>query len=163
MKMNLKTVETVKGGNNGYPSGFQTATIGFASFEEAQNYADENGMTLIRLHKRDGWQMYERLDTVWDAITPTSDWYGDDYNFLSCDDQDDVIDEAKSVVVELDTIDDMVEYLNRKKELIEELSAIDEKQWVVTRCGEYYETIDRECMEWSHDTHSYIIGAINLV
>ena len=51
-------VETTSG-INGYPKDLQYAITGFKYFDEAQEFAEENGLTLISLHKRDGVHLWE--------------------------------------------------------------------------------------------------------
>lgn len=157
----LEYITTVDRGNNGYPRGMCGAITGFDSWEQAENFANENGLHLIRLHKRDGWQMYERLDTMWEPFKPEASWYGDAYAFYTNEDLEDFYEnEVKEFLGDFDNMDDLQDFLDRRKKLYEELTVIDESQYVVTLNGDYYETIDRECMSFNEDTHLYVVGAV---
>lgn len=154
-------ITTVAGGNNGYPIGIRGAIIGFESWKQAEEFANENGLTLVSLHKCDGWQMYERGNKMWEPFKPSASWYGDDYTQFSADDYEDFYDsEVKPFLCDFDDFETLQSFVEKQKVVYEELSKIDESKLVITFFGDYYDTIDKESMEWNHDTHRYIIGAV---
>ena len=155
----LEYVTTCAKGNNGYPSNLMGAIIGFESIEDARELASKHNLDIILLHKRDGWNMYERMDYATEPIKPKADWYGDDFNFYTSDDAEDFFEnEVAPFLGEFDNFESLQDFVDMMKEVSEELDAIDDTQIVVTLQGRYHETIDKECMKWSYDTHTYVIG-----
>lgn len=158
----LEFTTTVEGGNNGYPRNMRGAIIGFDSWEQAEKFANEFGLSLVMLHKRDGWQMYERRTSVYEPLKNSAADYGDDYSQYSSDDYADFFEnDVQPFLSDFDNFDDLQDFLDKSKKVYEELSSIDENQLVITCQGEYYDTIAKESMEWSHDTHHYIIGVVD--
>lgn len=155
----LEYVTTCAKGNNGYPSNLMGAIIGLENIEEARDLARIYNLDIIYLHKRDGWNMYERIDYVTEAIRPKAEWYGDDFNFYTSKDAEDYFEnEVKPFFGEFDNFESLQDFINEQKEVAEELRNIDDTQIVITCQGRYYDTIDKECMKWSYDTHTFVIG-----
>lgn len=55
----LDVVETTTG-RNGYPQNIKQAIIGFDNWKYAESTAERYGLRITTLHKRDGWQLWER-------------------------------------------------------------------------------------------------------
>jgi hypothetical protein len=135
------------------------AIIGLESIEQARELARKYDLDIIHLHKRDGWNMYERMGYAIEPLQPRVGWYGDDFNFFTEDDRDDFFEnEVQSFIGNFENFESLQSYIDSQKEVYEELQTIDDTQIVVTCQGKYYETIDKECMVWSYDTHTYVIG-----
>lgn len=159
----LEFIETVRGGNNGYPSGIRGGIVGFNTFEEADDFAKEHGLSLYTFHKRDGWHMYERAGNPYGPMAITSGDYGDDYNHLGVERLEDFFEsEVRPLLDCCESLDDLKKVLEETEEVYEKLQEIDETQWVITCQGRYYETIDKEPVEWSHDTHTWVIGVAEI-
>lgn len=155
----LEYIESVTGGNNGYPSGIRGGIIGFSSFDEAKEFARKYDLDMCTFHKRDGWNLFERDGQPYEAMQITASDYGDDYNQFDSDDYEDFFEEeVRSMLDCCEDFDSLQNVLDNCKEIYEELGTIDETQLVITYCGRYYETIDKESMKWSHDSHKWIIG-----
>ena len=52
-------------------------------------------------------------------------------------------------------------FIESKREVFDEIEKSEVNQKVITYMGNYYETIDKESMYFSHDTRNYVIGLIN--
>lgn len=155
----LEYVTTCSKGNNGYPSNLMGAIIGIDNIEQARELARKHDLDIILLHKRDGWNMYERMDYATEPLKPRADWYGDDYTFYEESDREDYYEnEVKPFLSDFNDFEGLERFVNTQKNIYDELENIDETQYVVTYQGSYYETIDKECMMWSYDTHTYVIG-----
>lgn len=158
-KHGLVYVTTCSKGNNGYPKNMMGAIIGLESIEQARELASKYDLDIVQLHKRDGWCMYERMDYAIEPLKPRADWYGDDFDFFTDDERDDFYEsEVQPLIREFEDFDSLQSFIDSKKEIYDELQTIDDTQIVVTCQGKYYETIDKECMKWSYDTHTYVIG-----
>lgn len=157
---NLEVVETTSQ-RNGYPANLCRAIIGFSSFEEAQRIADENGLTLVWIDQRDGWQLWHRGDTASEPMTIKSDDFGDDYNFE--DDADNVMEMAREVIADMAshaTFDDIRSYMEEIGKITEAIEELEEDQVVVTYEGKYYDTIERHPIYFSFDGKCTQLAAI---
>ena len=155
----LEYIESVRGGNNGYPSGIEGGIIGFSSFDEAKEFANKYNLWLCTFHKKAGWQMYEREGQPYEPLKVTSSDYGDDYSHYDSEDAEVFFEEYVSPMLgEFDNFDDLQAFIDEHKIIYEELQSIDETQLVITCMGRYYETIDKESMSWSHDSNEWVIG-----
>lgn len=155
----LEYIESVSGGNNGYPSGIEGGIIGFVSFDEAKEFARKYDLWMCTFHKRDGWQMYEREGQPYEPLKVTASDYGCDYDQFDSDDYEDFFEEQVRPMMDCcENFDSLQNVIDNCKEIYEELGTIDDTQLVITCCGRYYETIDKESMEWSNDGHKWIIG-----
>lgn len=157
----LEYIETTTG-MNGYPKCIRGAIIGFATFEEAENVAKEHGLCIRTFFKRDGWQLYQRdSNTTHRPLHITASDYGDDYSQLETSDRRHFFkDEVKPFLEDMESFDDLRKFVSQKEIIFEKLENIDDGQIVITYCGAYYETIDRELMEWSNDSKTWVIGVM---
>ena len=157
----LEYVETTTG-MNGYPQHLRGAIIGFETFEEAEEVAQEHGLRITTFFKRDGWQLYQRESgTTYRALHITASDYGDDYSQLETSDSRDFFEnEVKPFLADVDSFSSLHSLLSEKEKLYDYLDGINDGQIIITRCGEYYETIDRELMSWSHDGKTWVIGVM---
>ena len=157
----LEFIETVRGGNNGYTSGIRDGIVGFATFEEAEKFAKEHDLFLCTFHKRDGWHMYERAGEPYGPISVTSNDYGDDYDHFGVERLEDFFDtEVKPMLDSCESFEDLEKVISMAREVYDELQMADESQWVITCHGRYYETVEKETVKWSHDTHTWEIGVV---
>lgn len=155
----LDVVETTTG-RNGYPQNIKQAIVGFDEWEYVVSVAERYGLRITTLHKRDGWQLWERNgDTTLEPLKPTEEWYGDNYKFYQGDDtQTFFFDEMKPFLGDIDSYEELLSFIDDKRDAIKQIERAYENEWVVLREGEHYETIGKECMSWSHDTHHYVIA-----
>ena len=154
----LDYVETTIG-TNGYPENIQDAIVGFDNWEQLEKVAEKYNLNAINLHKRDGWQLYERQGRATEPYKNNSNDYGDDYS--ECYDADAYQKQVMEDVfpyLEFSTFEDIEKWLKEKKEVYEELLTCGENEIVITNQGRFYEKINETSMEFSHDTHNYIIG-----
>lgn len=173
----LQVRETVKGGNNGYPSGFEYVITDFFDWEQIEDFVKEYGGTPIMLHKRDGWQMWERCDKVYEPMEITAEMYGDNYEIIYKDTYEDfgqfikdfvvpqfedkTTEQCKEIGIKSQSIWSSVESIKYRNAIIPEGVLIENRQqYDGTWIWEEIDTIDLVCIEWSHDTHNYMIGVM---
>lgn len=170
----LQVRETIEGGNNGYPRGFENVITGFFDWEQIEDFVKEYGGTPIMLHKRDGWQLWERCDKVYEPMEITAEMYGDNYDIIHkndyADEQQFILDFIMPRLEDVSNIIVFAEIVDRAKSIWESIDSIKFRDSetpegvVIYNDGEYgwreYDTINIECIEWSHDTHDYMIGVI---
>lgn len=156
----LKFIETTSG-NNGYPLDLMPALIGFENFDDAEEFAQEHGLQTYIFHKRDGWQLWQRSKPAYEPMTITSDDYGDDYNMVTPYELDGYYEnEVKPRLDSFDDIDSLKNFVDEQESIMDELDRCNENEAVITYCGDYYDTVKVKSIEWSHDTHHYVIGVM---
>lgn len=157
---NLQFVETTSA-RNGYPENLIPALVGFGSFEDAENFAQEHGLDTWLLHKCDGWQLWNRVHSVYEPMTISCEDYGDDYNLYTASSLENYFEyEVKPCLENFDNIEDLREFLDEQENIMRELENLNDDEAVITYGGKFYETIQLHPMEWGHDTHNYIIGVM---
>lgn len=156
----LQFIETTSG-NNGYPQDLKPALIGFNDYEEAEEFAQEHGLQTYIFHKRDGWQLWQRSKPAYEPMIISAENYGDDYNMFTHDELDDYFgNEVKPRLDDFDNMEELKKFLNNQEEIMDELDRCNENEAVITYCGDYYDTVKVKSIEWSHDTHNYVIGVM---
>lgn len=147
---------------NGYPESCKHAIIGFKCYEEAQKLAAQYNLKITSFFKREGWQLWVRSKhESFSSLTITAEDYGDNYAVYHHSDAEEFFEnEVKARLDNFNDFDSLEKFIKDKRELLEAIEAIDDSQMVIAYCGQYYETIDINPMEWSHDTKTYAIGVI---
>ena len=159
----LQLIETTAS-RTGYPERLQKAIIGFDTFEEAEELAEENGLSIEFFQKRDGWDLWYRTgSTAYEPFHRSAEDFGDDYSKFSKEDLDDFYEnEVQPMVSAFDSFDDLRSFLDKNEKIKDEIEDAEDDEIVITRCGEYYDTIKELTMAYSYDSHSYAIGLIDI-
>ena len=166
---NLDIIETTSG-MNGYPRHIRKALVGFESFEQAEEIAAETGLCMMELHRRDGWQLWERANMTCRPFDMTHAKLGGD-----CDMSMDCTEDAIECVDEMLT--DYEENKNYTEEKLEEVRAAatelkaeiqknigKDKFVMLYGCGSpfAYEVFDHYSMGYYYDTHHYCIALVDI-
>lgn len=119
------------------------------------------GVTYLDLlHLRSHFVSIHR-NTTFEPMRISAENYGDDYMaFDSSSVESFYEDEVKPLLDDINSLEDLEKFVSARKELLDEIKSIDETQLVIACHGHYYETIDKETMEWSFDSNTYVIGVI---
>lgn len=158
----LEYIETTTG-MNGYPQHLRGAIIGFETFEEAEEVAQEHGLRITTFFKRDGWKLYQReRGTTYRALHITASDYGDDYkHFTNKISESDFIEEELLPNLAATTFGDIQIITQRYEELFDKIvEAEDDELVIASTFGEYVETIKKELMSWTHDSKTWVIGVM---
>lgn len=159
---NLRFIETTDG-MNGYPSHLMPALVGFETFKDAEDFAQEHDLDTMCFHKRDGWQLWERKNVVYEPLNITAADYGYNYSFIRKDEEEDYYDNyVKPYLSDFSSVETLLRFIEVNKEIEDRLQAAQDDEVVITYCGGYWDTIKPKCMEWGFDTHNYVIGVIDL-
>ncbi len=153
----LEYIETTTG-RNGYPENIQGAIIGFETYDQAEEIAAKYGFDIELFKTRYGWQFWEQCGWQPTPLKISSEDYGDD--FRQYNDIDDVLDELKSIIPDMDSIDEIISASEDAREIIDEINDCKPSEIVITRNGRYYETVAEETMRWDHDSKVFAIGLI---
>lgn len=153
---------------NGYPSNIKAAIIGFDTFEQAEEIAEKTKLSIELFAKRDGWELWHRTgNAVYEAMRNSSEDYGGNYSHIEkMTEQEFITSEILQMLEGLEktdncTFDFLENLICEKKKLFEEVENMEEDEIVITCQGDYYETIKKESMYWSHDTKHFAIGLID--
>lgn len=158
----LQYVETTSDAN-GFPRHIEGAIIGFECFEDAEALAKEHGLTIMQLHKRDRWKFWYRKGETYEPLRITSADYGDDYSELEQMDAEEFYsEEVEPFLEDFSTLAKLKAFIEDKEELWESIENLDEGEIAILHEGRHYETIEKEMMSWSFDTHNYEIGLVAL-
>jgi hypothetical protein len=155
----LQIIETTDG-NNGYPSNLRDAVMGFEDFDEAERYAEANGLRLIELHRRDGWNLWQRGDHA-NAPFDLDTIYSRDREFDCYDDARDFFSSILEGLPyrELNDMDELEDYIRELREMYDEFAYMGDDEFLVV-LPEGYEVKPKHAMEDYYDTHHYAIAAI---
>lgn len=157
----LDVIETTSN-SDGYPENLQKALVGFETFEEAQDVAEQYGMMITTFTKEYGQQLYFRNGKqTYEPLRITAKDYGDNYKAYSSKDAKSYFEEeVKPRLCEFKNISDLQDFIDEQSTIIDELEFIGDDELVIVRNNEYYKTINREMMEWYADTKYISIGVI---
>lgn len=158
---NLEYIDTTSQAN-GYPCRLKKAVIGFESFEQAQEFADEYNLNLEVFKKRDGWAFWYRTrNKAFEPFVRTCEDYGDDYRFFESSDQFEFFEnEVRDILVNCTDFEEAKQVIENAEKVYDEICNLSDDEFVVTRCGSYYDTIKKKTMQYEYDTHHYAIGVI---
>ena len=159
----LAQVETTSEAS-GYPRGLGRAVVGFDTFEEARQVADKYGLTVVKLHKRDGWQLWyndrrELDDSDRPTLAPEDMGYSTMYQ---AGDEERVVEDLKAAITGLDDIECIVNLAQSRQDIIEELDALGDDEAIFTdhdsKTPTEWEKVNIHPTEWQYDTHHCIIA-----
>lgn len=160
-KLGLNYIETTTG-TSGYPINIKPAMVGFETFKQAKEIADEYGLAIESFEKRDGWSLWVRKnDAMYEPYKISSQDYGDNYYELDkMDEEDYYLQEVEPYLQNFDNLTDLQNFLKDRQEIFEEIENMGDEEKVIICGGVLIETIKKETLNWSHDTRNYIIGLI---
>ena len=156
----LDYVETTEG-LNGYPKNIKKVldASALSNFKEVEEIAEKYTLEIIEIHRKDGWQLWESKGWINKAFEITSEDYGDNYATLDKMTEDEFLeDEIKPYLNNFDNVEELENFVNVKKEVWEEVENMEDNETVVTNYGGYYETVNKNPLSWSHDTHNYKVA-----
>ena len=158
----LQYIETTSE-RNGYPSKIKGAIIGFDNFDQAQEIANENDLSIEVFTKKDGWQLWYRTgNSAYKEFEIDSSFYGEDYLELEAgmDEEDFFNEEIEPFILDCNNFDELDKFIENKKEIFGAIQAAAKNEVVLVHNGYYFETIKTTSMEFYHDTNHSAIGLI---
>lgn len=158
-------IVSVTESSNGYPKNVRLALIGFDNFDQAEDVANANDLTIVSLYKRDGWNIWAEQGAAWGPIKLGAEDYGEDYmSFDSSWDEDDLADDLRRAIDGIEDLDGIFTIVDFYKKIKEELDDISEDEQVISRMYDAarIEIIKKEVMSW-HDYANSSTTAIALI
>lgn len=150
-------IVSVTEASNGYPQNVQLALIGFDNFDQAEDVANANDLTIISLYKRDGWNLWAEQGAACGPIELGAEDYGDDYvSFNSSLSEEDLADDLRGAIDGIEELDDIFTIVDFYKKIKEQLDDISEAEQVIARMcdADSIEVIKKETMSWHDDANS---------
>lgn len=158
----LQVVDTTAS-RTGYPEALQKAIIGFDTFEQAEELAKENGLSIEAFKQHDGWDLWYRTGCqMGEAFLRSAEDFGDDYRGYTKEDLEGFyLNEVQPMVSDFEDFDSLRCFLDKMEKINDEIEDAEDDELVLTCCGEYYATIKARVMSYYYDAHSYAIGLID--
>lgn len=150
-------IVSVTSSANGYPQNVQLALIGFDNFDQAEDVANANDLTIVSLYKRDGWNLWAEQGAACGPIKLGAEDYGDDYmSFDSSCDEEDLTDDLRRAIDGIEELDDIFTIVDFYKKFKEELDDTSYDEQVIARMydADTIEIIKKEVMSWHDDANS---------
>lgn len=138
---------------NGSPKEVELALIGFNTFEQAEEVANANNLTLVILYKRDGQNLWKNINIARGPINLRAECYGDDYiSFDLSSKESDIIDNIRGAIDGIKELNEVFEIIDFFKKIKEELDDIYEDELIIARMHEprSIEVTKKEVMRY-HD------------
>lgn len=169
--MNLEMVETTDSGI-GYPSHIKNGYIGFETFSDAEEFAYAHGMTPMILHRKSGWNLWERCNRAYGALNPEN-FIGDVCSiWIESKDRMWFIEWSKEYikgVLKSQTLEFVIKLATDLNDIISDIDNIEENEKMLAiidkggcsyPCGEIY---PKEMMRiHDDDVNEYAIGVVEL-
>lgn len=150
-------IVSVTESSNGYPQNVQLALIGFDNFDQAEDVANANDLTIVSIYKRDGWNLWAEQGAACGPIKLGAEDYGDDYmSFDSSWDEEDLTDDLRRAIDGIEELDDIFTIVDFYKKFKEELDDTSDDEQVIARMydADTIEIIKKEVMSWHDDANS---------
>lgn len=150
-------IVSVTESSNGYPQNVQLALIGFDNFDQAEDVANANDLTIVSIYKRDGWNLWAEQGAACGPIKLGAEDYGDDYmSFDSSWDEEDLTDDLRRAIDGIEELDDIFTIVDFYKKFKEELDDTSDDEQVIARMydADTIEIIKKEVMSWQDDANS---------
>jgi hypothetical protein len=159
-ELGLTIIETTSEGN-GYPRNLKTAIVGFEDFEDAENFAQENGGEIIELKRKAGQQLWSRGSRAFEPFY-MSTIYDNDPNceIYFCGDEERFTDNVKEQIAELNDFALIQSYVEEKSEIWDEFCTLGENEFILVKDGKLEGVIEEERMDYEYDSTYYRIGVI---
>lgn len=127
-------VASVTSSTNGYPQNVELALIGFGTFNQAEEVANANGLSIVRLCRSFGWKLWTEKGKARGPINYFNEVYGNNYiSFDSSWNERDIIDSIKGAIDGTTNLDEIFDIIDFFKILKGELDDISEDEQVVAR------------------------------
>lgn len=159
-ELGLIIIETIDNGN-GYPSNIKKAIIGFDDFEDAENFAKENGGEIIELRRKVGQQLWSRGSRAFEPFY-MSTIYDKEPNckMYFCGDEERFTDNVKEQIAELNDFALIQSLIEEKSEIWDKFCTLGENEFILIKDGKFEDVIEEERIDYEYDSTYYRIAVI---
>lgn len=130
----------------------------FYDFAEAEEIASRYNLRLGLFTRKDGQDTWRYLNDAFEPMTITEENYTDDYRIYRPSQKDDMLDELRDWINDVDTFEEAMAIMEQQAEIYKALEDAKDDEIVLTVNGNYSETMKRECMEFHFDTKHWLIA-----
>jgi hypothetical protein len=158
---NLSLVQTNGQYDGNWCKNVRLALVGFDSVEQAKQVADEYGLEMWYLNRKDGHDFYNREgeDYNQQGFEISAESFGCDFEmFTSAEEywggiRDIISDEEMDFWCAMD-------FMKNAENVYNEIDMLDENQVVITHEGRYFGTFSKFETSYSEDNNNHIIGVL---
>ena len=149
---NLELISTTDS-QNGYPHNEMQAVIGFDSFEQAEELAEKNNLSVEIFTKRNGNdEAFERESADYGAGCDT---------YTKEDAEKYYANEIEGMLSEFEDLDELSAFVDSHKAIYTAIKNLKDNELLVVCDGEVCDTVQQTTMSYSNDSRMYAIGLIN--
>lgn len=159
---NLELISTTDSAN-GYPSNEMQAIIGFDNYEQAEELAEKNNLSVEVFIKRDGNDFWFRTgNKAYEAFERESADYGEDCTTYTKEDVEKYYtNEIEGMLSDFEDLDELSAFVDSHKAIYAALKNLKDGELLIVCNGEVCDTVQQTTMSYSNDSHMYAIGLIN--
>lgn len=134
----LRVVETTSSAN-GYPSHVMPAITGFESWEQAEQFANANKLTLMWCDYRDGQNLWYRAHNAIEPMTITADDFGDSWSIE--DNEEFWFEGFRQDMAECESIEQMQELIKVGEEIHDAFATLGDDEALLLYEGSLHRVI----------------------
>ena len=159
---NLELISTTDS-QNGYPHNEMQAIIGFDNFEQAEELAEKNNLSVEIFTKRNGNDFWFRTgNKAYEAFERESADYGEDCTTYTKEDVEKYYtNEIEGMLSDFEDLDELSAFVDSHKAIYAALKNLKDGELLVVCNGEVCDTVQQTTMSYSNDSRMYAIGLIN--
>ena len=159
---NLELISTTDS-QNGYPHNEMQAVIGFDSFEQAEELAEKNNLSVEIFTKRNGNDFWFRTGyKAYEAFERESADYGAGCDTYTKEDAEKYYaNEIEGMLSEFEDLDELSAFVDSHKAIYTAIKNLKDNELLVVCDGEVCDTVQQTTMSYSNDSRMYAIGLIN--
>ena len=159
---NLELISTTDS-QNGYPHNEMQAVIGFDSFEQAEELAEKNNLSVEIFTKRNGNDFWFRTgNKAYEAFERESADYGAGCDTYTKEDAEKYYaNEIEGMLSDFEDLDELSAFVDSHKAIYAALKNLKDGELLVVCNGEVCDTVQQTTMSYSNDSRMYAIGLIN--
>lgn len=161
-QFNLELISTTDS-QNGYPHNEMQAIIGFDNFEQVEELAEKNNLTVEIFSKRDGNDFWFRTDNkAYEAFERESADYGEGCETYTKEDVEKYYaNEIEGMLSEFEDLDELSAFVDSHKAIYSALKNLKDGELLIVCNGEVCDTVQKTTMSYNNDSCTYAIGLIN--
>lgn len=158
----LTIIETTEG-MNGYPKNTNVGIIGFETFEEAEEFAEQNGLQVVSFVRRNGHQFWQNQGWRTEPYDQLQEYLDDENYHCFYGNIEELAEELaqlyKDSIADITDFGEMEEIFNTFNDLYDELGTLGDDCFIATDTSyRNYELLDKKTMMLDYDVYRYQIG-----
>lgn len=159
---NLELISTTDS-PNGYPGNEMQAIIGFDNYEQAEELAEKNNLSVEVFTKRNGNDFWFRTgNKAYEAFERESADYGEDCTTYTKEDVEKYYtNEIEGMLSDFEDLDELSAFVDSHKAIYAALKNLKDGELLIVCNGEVCDTVQQTTMSYENDSRMYAIGLIS--